>query len=51
MSYLLGCRLFLIISLCITVDTTRVEIKEADRDVPGSDYINANYIRVSAQYY
>lgn len=30
-----------------SVDTTRVEIKEADPDVPGSDYINANYIRVS----
>uniref|UniRef100_A0A8C7RGG5 protein-tyrosine-phosphatase n=1 Tax=Oncorhynchus mykiss TaxID=8022 RepID=A0A8C7RGG5_ONCMY len=29
-------------------DTTRVEIREADTDVPGSDYINANYIRVSS---
>uniref|UniRef100_A0A8C8JNI8 protein-tyrosine-phosphatase n=1 Tax=Oncorhynchus tshawytscha TaxID=74940 RepID=A0A8C8JNI8_ONCTS len=28
-------------------DTTRVEIREADADVPGSDYINANYIRVT----
>uniref|UniRef100_A0A8C1GJK9 protein-tyrosine-phosphatase n=1 Tax=Cyprinus carpio TaxID=7962 RepID=A0A8C1GJK9_CYPCA len=27
-------------------DTTRVQIKEADPDVAGSDYINANYIRV-----
>uniref|UniRef100_A0A8C1GA81 Tyrosine-protein phosphatase non-receptor type n=1 Tax=Cyprinus carpio TaxID=7962 RepID=A0A8C1GA81_CYPCA len=26
-------------------DTTRVQIKEADPDVAGSDYINANYIR------
>uniref|UniRef100_A0AAQ5X3Z4 protein-tyrosine-phosphatase n=1 Tax=Amphiprion ocellaris TaxID=80972 RepID=A0AAQ5X3Z4_AMPOC len=26
-------------------DTTRVEIREMDPDVPGSDYINANYIR------
>ncbi|XP_040903384.1 tyrosine-protein phosphatase non-receptor type 11b isoform X4 [Toxotes jaculatrix] len=26
-------------------DTTRVEIRETDPDVPGSDYINANYIR------
>ncbi|KAM7410906.1 hypothetical protein PAMA_021057 [Pampus argenteus] len=26
-------------------DTTRVEITEADPDIPGSDYINANYIR------
>uniref|UniRef100_A0A673M9K9 protein-tyrosine-phosphatase n=1 Tax=Sinocyclocheilus rhinocerous TaxID=307959 RepID=A0A673M9K9_9TELE len=25
-------------------DTTRVQIEEADPDVPGSDYINANYI-------
>lgn len=29
------------------VDTTRVEIIETDSDLPGSDYINANYIRVS----
>uniref|UniRef100_H3CZX7 Tyrosine-protein phosphatase non-receptor type n=1 Tax=Tetraodon nigroviridis TaxID=99883 RepID=H3CZX7_TETNG len=28
-------------------DTTRVEIKETDSDLAGSDYINANYIRVS----
>ncbi|KAM7404323.1 hypothetical protein PAMP_011683 [Pampus punctatissimus] len=28
-----------------TIDTTRVEITEADPDIPGSDYINANYIR------
>uniref|UniRef100_A0A665W436 protein-tyrosine-phosphatase n=1 Tax=Echeneis naucrates TaxID=173247 RepID=A0A665W436_ECHNA len=26
-------------------DTTRVEIRETDPDVPGADYINANYIR------
>ncbi|CAG01714.1 unnamed protein product, partial [Tetraodon nigroviridis] len=26
-------------------DTTRVEIKETDSDLAGSDYINANYIR------
>ncbi|KAM9752042.1 tyrosine-protein phosphatase non-receptor type 11b isoform 2-T2 [Menidia menidia] len=26
-------------------DTTRVVIRETDSDVPGSDYINANYIR------
>lgn len=26
-------------------DTTRVELRETDPDVPGSDYINANYIR------
>ncbi|XP_053705314.1 tyrosine-protein phosphatase non-receptor type 11b isoform X5 [Synchiropus splendidus] len=26
-------------------DTTRVEIQESDPEVPGSDYINANYIR------
>ncbi|KAF1390817.1 hypothetical protein PFLUV_G00061970 [Perca fluviatilis] len=26
-------------------DTTRVELREIDPDVPGSDYINANYIR------
>ncbi|XP_057717236.1 tyrosine-protein phosphatase non-receptor type 11b isoform X1 [Corythoichthys intestinalis] len=28
-------------------DTTRVEIRDMDPDVPGSDYINANYIRGS----
>uniref|UniRef100_A0A8C6SXT1 protein-tyrosine-phosphatase n=2 Tax=Neogobius melanostomus TaxID=47308 RepID=A0A8C6SXT1_9GOBI len=28
-------------------DTTRVEIRETDPDIPGSDYINANYIQVS----
>uniref|UniRef100_A0A8C9VM96 Tyrosine-protein phosphatase non-receptor type n=1 Tax=Scleropages formosus TaxID=113540 RepID=A0A8C9VM96_SCLFO len=26
-------------------DTTRVVLREADRDVPGADYINANYIQ------
>ncbi|XP_069383203.1 tyrosine-protein phosphatase non-receptor type 11b isoform X2 [Paralichthys olivaceus] len=26
-------------------DTTRVEIREMDPEIPGSDYINANYIR------
>uniref|UniRef100_A0A7N6AFE5 protein-tyrosine-phosphatase n=1 Tax=Anabas testudineus TaxID=64144 RepID=A0A7N6AFE5_ANATE len=31
-------------------DTTRVEISETDPDVPGSDYINANYIRVNFVY-
>uniref|UniRef100_A0A8C4I5E0 protein-tyrosine-phosphatase n=1 Tax=Dicentrarchus labrax TaxID=13489 RepID=A0A8C4I5E0_DICLA len=31
-------------------DTTRVEIREADPDVPGSDYINANYIRVKGRH-
>uniref|UniRef100_A0A7N6FAI5 protein-tyrosine-phosphatase n=1 Tax=Anabas testudineus TaxID=64144 RepID=A0A7N6FAI5_ANATE len=31
-------------------DTTRVEISETDPDVPGSDYINANYIRVKGRH-
>uniref|UniRef100_A0A672JB01 protein-tyrosine-phosphatase n=1 Tax=Salarias fasciatus TaxID=181472 RepID=A0A672JB01_SALFA len=31
-------------------DTTRVEIRDADPDVLGSDYINANYIRVSRKF-
>ncbi|XP_077580854.1 tyrosine-protein phosphatase non-receptor type 11b [Stigmatopora nigra] len=30
-------------------DTTRVEIRDTDSDVPGSDYINANYIRGSQE--
>uniref|UniRef100_A0A669F0D0 protein-tyrosine-phosphatase n=1 Tax=Oreochromis niloticus TaxID=8128 RepID=A0A669F0D0_ORENI len=32
-------------------DTTRVEIREMDPDVLGSDYINANYIRVSGKVF
>uniref|UniRef100_H2SW26 protein-tyrosine-phosphatase n=1 Tax=Takifugu rubripes TaxID=31033 RepID=H2SW26_TAKRU len=31
-------------------DTTRVEIMETDSDLPGSDYINANYIRVKGRH-
>uniref|UniRef100_A0A665W154 protein-tyrosine-phosphatase n=1 Tax=Echeneis naucrates TaxID=173247 RepID=A0A665W154_ECHNA len=31
-------------------DTTRVEIRETDPDVPGADYINANYIRVKGRH-
>uniref|UniRef100_H2Y7N1 protein-tyrosine-phosphatase n=1 Tax=Ciona savignyi TaxID=51511 RepID=H2Y7N1_CIOSA len=31
-------------------DHTRVILKDADQSVPGSDYINANYIRVTNQY-
>lgn len=27
-------------------DHTRVRLKNVDSDVPGADYINANYIRV-----
>lgn len=46
-----SCRLFLLCTnsfyFVFSVDTTRVEIREMDPDVPGSDYINANYIRVS----
>lgn len=37
---------FFCLALAPAVDTTRVEILEADPDVAGSDYINANYIRV-----
>uniref|UniRef100_A0A672JAV3 protein-tyrosine-phosphatase n=1 Tax=Salarias fasciatus TaxID=181472 RepID=A0A672JAV3_SALFA len=32
-------------------DTTRVEIRDADPDVLGSDYINANYIRVKGKVF
>jgi len=28
------------------VDTTRVALRDVDESVPGSDYINANYIKV-----
>ncbi|XP_054645993.1 tyrosine-protein phosphatase non-receptor type 11b isoform X2 [Dunckerocampus dactyliophorus] len=31
-------------------DTTRVEIRDMDPEVPGSDYINANYIRVTGKH-
>lgn len=41
------CFLFFFRFFVPPVDTTRVEILEADPDVAGSDYINANYIRVS----
>lgn len=37
----------MMLNFVFSVDTTRVEISEMDPDVPGSDYINANYIRVS----
>lgn len=40
---------FFFLVLVPVVDTTRVEILEADPEVAGSDYINANYIRVSLQ--
>uniref|UniRef100_A0A3B3WGQ5 protein-tyrosine-phosphatase n=1 Tax=Poecilia mexicana TaxID=48701 RepID=A0A3B3WGQ5_9TELE len=30
-------------------DTTRVVIRDSESDAPGSDYINANYIRVSVE--
>lgn len=30
------------------VDDTRVKLKDVDPDVPGADYINANYIRWKA---
>uniref|UniRef100_A0A8C6P1F2 protein-tyrosine-phosphatase n=1 Tax=Nothobranchius furzeri TaxID=105023 RepID=A0A8C6P1F2_NOTFU len=32
-------------------DTTRVIIRETDSDGPGSDYINANYIRVMTNFH
>nr|XP_057940054.1 tyrosine-protein phosphatase non-receptor type 11b isoform X2 [Doryrhamphus excisus] len=31
-------------------DNTRVEIRDTDPEVPGSDYINANYIRVTGKH-
>lgn len=40
---------FFCLALVLAVDTTRVEILEADPEVAGSDYINANYIRVSPE--
>ena len=32
------------------VDETRVILTDADPAIPGSDYINANYIRVSVMW-
>lgn len=40
---LLRCELTL-----IAVDDTRVKLKDVDPNVPGSDYINANYIKWKA---
>lgn len=37
--------IYLIKYFFILVDDTRVKLKDADPEVPGSDYINANYIR------
>lgn len=36
------------LTLCSSpsVDTTRVALRDVDESVPGSDYINANYIKV-----
>lgn len=31
------------------VDTTRVALRDVDESVPGSDYINANYIKVPGE--
>ena len=33
--------------LSFTVDHTRVRLKDVDPTLPGADYINANYIKVS----
>lgn len=37
-----------VLTLCSSpsVDTTRVALRDVDESVPGSDYINANYIKV-----
>lgn len=32
-----------------SVDTTRVALRDVDESVPGSDYINANYIKVPGE--
>lgn len=32
---------------CSIVDHTRVRLKDVDPNIPGSDYINANYIKVN----
>jgi len=36
------------VTLSILVDHTRVVLKDGDPEVPGSDYINANYISVNS---
>jgi protein tyrosine phosphatase len=30
----------------LTVDHTRVKLKDVDPNVPGAEYVNANYIKV-----
>lgn len=34
------------LDIFFTVDHTRVKLKDVDPNVPGSEYINANYIKV-----
>lgn len=34
------------LDIFISVDHTRVKLKDVDPNVPGSEYINANYIKV-----
>lgn len=34
------------LDIYVTVDHTRVKLKDVDPNVPGSEYINANYIKV-----
>lgn len=34
-------------NIFISVDHTRVKLKDVDPNIPGADYINANYIKVS----
>lgn len=34
------------LDIFVTVDHTRVKLKDVDPNVPGSEYINANYIKV-----
>jgi protein tyrosine phosphatase len=31
----------------VSVDHTRVKLKDVDPNVPGAEYINANYIKVT----
>lgn len=34
-----------VLNILFSVDHTRVRLKDADPNIPGSDYINANYIK------
>lgn len=37
-------------TLCLSVDHTRVKLKDVEESIPGAEYINANYIKHLIEY-